>query len=78
MIEGDSMDKDKSDNKDKIKEDKDMDAVVERPCTILESIEESFKQIKEYKEGKRKFKSLEESQALWDKWAKETEDESRK
>lgn len=48
-----------------------MELVIKRPCTVLESIDEGFKQIKEKKQGKRKFKSLEESQKLWDKWAKE-------
>ncbi|NRT78100.1 hypothetical protein [Clostridium beijerinckii] len=47
---------------------------LQRPCTILQSIEESFKQIGEYKQGKRQFKSLKESQSLWDKWAKEVEE----
>lgn len=78
MIEGGIMDK--PNDKDKIEtteEDENMDAVAKRPCTILESVEESFKQIKEKKHGKRKFKSLEESQNLWNKWAKEVEDESR-
>jgi hypothetical protein len=49
---------------------------LQRPCTILQSIEESFMQIGEYKQGKRKFKSLKESQSLWDKWAKEVEEDN--
>ncbi|CUU45487.1 hypothetical protein [Clostridium beijerinckii] len=48
---------------------------LQRPCTILQSIEESFKQIGEYKQGKRQFKSLKESKSLWDKWTKEVEEE---
>lgn len=53
-----------------------MDVLIEKP-SVLESIEESFKQIKDFKEGKIKLKSLEESQELWKKWAKEIEDESK-
>lgn len=45
-----------------------------RGCIVKESIEESFKQIDEYKQGKRKFKSLKDSQALWDKWIEEAEE----
>lgn len=33
---------------------------MERYCTVKESVEESFKQIKEFRQGKRKFKTLEE------------------
>jgi len=54
-----------------------MDAIIKRPSTILESVEESLKQIKEFKEGKRKFKTIDESFANWEKWAKEVEDESK-
>lgn len=54
-----------------------MNAIVERPFTILESIEESFKQIKEFKEGKRQLKTVDESFTEWEKWAKEVEDESK-
>lgn len=51
---------------------------LQRPCTILQSIEESFKQIGEYKQGKRQFKSLKESQSLWDKWTKEVEENEQR
>lgn len=51
--------------------------VAKRPCTILDSVEESLKQIREFKEGKRNFKSIDESFSEWEKWAKEVEDESK-
>lgn len=54
-----------------------MDTMIKRPCTILESIEKSFKQIEEYKQGKRKFKSLKESQKIWDEWANEPDENSK-
>lgn len=53
-----------------------MSTTVLRPCTILESIEDSFRQIKDVENGKKKFKSLNESRALWKQWAEESEDES--
>jgi len=59
------------------RKNRDMNAIVERPFTILESIEESFKQIKEFKEGKRQLKTVDESFTEWEKWAKEVEDESK-
>lgn len=69
--------KNKINNKGKINGGVRMNAkTFQRPCTVLQSIEESFKQIGEYKQGKRKFKSLKESQSLWDKWAKEVEEEN--
>lgn len=49
---------------------------LQRPCTVLKSIQESFKQIGEYKQGKRKFKSLKESQTLWNEWIEEVEREN--
>jgi hypothetical protein len=55
-----------------------MDAIMERPSTILESIEESLKQIKEHQEGKRQFRTLKESKALWKKWSEEVENESNR
>lgn len=41
---------------------------------VYSNIEENFKQIGEYKQGKRKFKSLKESKSLWDKWVEEVEE----
>lgn len=52
-----------------------MNITIKRPCTILESIEDSFKQIKDVEKGKSKFKSLNESRALWKQWAEEIEDD---
>lgn len=53
-----------------------MEGIIKRPNTILQSIGKSFKQIDESKKGKRKFKTLEESQKIWDKWIEETDNES--
>ncbi len=55
---------------------KNMDTIIKRPCTILKSIEDSFKQIKEVENNKKQFKSLKESRALWKQWAKEADNES--
>ncbi|MBU5485988.1 hypothetical protein KQI86_16830 [Clostridium sp. MSJ-11] len=44
-------------------------------CTPVESIEKSLKEIKEFKDGKRKFKTLEESQKMWADWIEDMEDE---
>lgn len=38
---------------------------------LLQSIDKSFQQIKEFKKGKRQLKSLEKSKRLWNKWIKE-------
>lgn len=42
---------------------------------IFERIKESFEQIKKVEDGKRSFKTLEESRALWKQWADEVEDD---
>lgn len=52
-----------------------MNTTIERPKSILQSIEDGFKEVKEFKEGKRKFKTLEESKRLWEQWASEDDDE---
>ncbi|SMC19396.1 hypothetical protein SAMN02745134_00817 [Clostridium acidisoli DSM 12555] len=39
----------------------------ERPCSVAKSIEESLKQRHEYKDGKRKFKFLLDSNKMWAK-----------
>lgn len=52
-----------------------MDAVIKKPSLVLDSIDDSFKQIKDYKEGKVKFLSLKGSKENWKKWVKETKDE---
>lgn len=54
-----------------------MENTMKRPSTILESLEKGFKEIREFKQGKRKLKSLEESQQMWNAWIEETEDESK-
>lgn len=45
-----------------------MENVIERPCSIIESMEKSFQEITEYKNGKRNLKTLEESKKLWGEW----------
>ncbi|HDK7176617.1 TPA: hypothetical protein PTV31_003235 [Clostridium botulinum] len=54
-----------------------MENTIKRPNSILKSIEISFQEIQDFNKGKKKFKSLKESQQLWDKWVEESEDESR-
>ena len=46
---------------------------LERYCTVEESIKQSCKEIKDYKQGKIKLKSLKESFEQWKQWAKEVE-----
>jgi hypothetical protein len=48
-----------------------MNRVIERPCSILESIEKSLQEMAEHKKGKKKLKSLEESMKLWSEWAED-------
>ncbi|WP_161956062.1 hypothetical protein [Clostridium tertium] len=45
-----------------------MKNTIERDCSILESIEKSFKEVVEYKEGTRKLKTLEEAVDLWNEF----------
>jgi len=49
--------------------------ISQRPNNVLKSIEISSKEIQDFKKSKKKFKSLKESQQLWDKWVEESEDE---
>jgi hypothetical protein len=46
--------------KDKSKEEKDMNTVVERYCSVAESLEESLKQMKLMREGKLPKKTWDE------------------
>ncbi len=48
---------------------------IEIPTTIIESIEESLKQIKEYEEGKRNLSTLKDSIALWKQLITDVEEE---
>ncbi|MBN3351937.1 hypothetical protein [Clostridium botulinum] len=48
-----------------------MKKISQRPNDILKSIEISFQEIQDFNKGKKKLKSLKESQQLWDKWAEE-------
>lgn len=52
-----------------------MKKIIKRPNSVLKSIEISFKEIQDFKKGNKEFKSLKESQQLWDKWTEESEDE---
>ncbi|APH21056.1 hypothetical protein [Clostridium botulinum] len=52
-----------------------MKKISQRPNDILKSIEISFQEIQDFNKGKKKLKSLKESQQLWDKWAEESENE---
>lgn len=45
-----------------------MENVIERPCSIIESIGKSFQEITEYKNGKRNLKTLGESKKLWNEY----------
>lgn len=54
-----------------------MENTIKRPNSVLKSIEISFQEIQDFNKGKKKLKSLKESQQLWDKWAEESENESR-
>lgn len=45
-----------------------MENVIERPYSIIESMEKSFQEITEYKNGKRNLKTLEESKKLWNEY----------
>jgi len=69
-------------DKDKVQSepngDDDMEATDEIYYSVSESIEESLKQVKEFKEGKREFKSIEKSLIGWDEWAKDVENEFNK
>lgn len=71
MDDKDSLDK----VVEKSEEVVEMDAAIKNPSLILDSIDDSFKQIKDYKEGKVKFLSLKESKENWKKWVKETKNE---
>lgn len=64
--------------KPKNRGDDSMDKIIERPCTILESISQSLREIKEFKSGKRTFRTLDESKKLWNKWIEEVENEESK
>lgn len=44
---------------------------IKRPCSILESIDESLKQIEDVEKGKSKFKTLNESRLLWKQWVED-------
>ena len=66
-----------NDNKDK--GDDSMNTIVKKPCTILESIKQSFKEIKLYEAGKIKLKNIDEAFKEWEDLAKKTEkNEKRK
>ena len=53
--------------------------IAKRPCTILESIKQSFKEIKLYEAGKIKLKNIDEAFKEWEDLAKKTEkNEKRK
>ncbi|NCI19867.1 hypothetical protein EJM73_09535 [Clostridium botulinum] len=52
-----------------------MKKIIKRPNSVLKSTEISFKEIQDFKKGNKKFKSLKESQQLWDKWVEESENE---
>lgn len=48
-----------------------MDRVIKRPYSVLESIEKSLEEVFDYKKGKKKLKSLEESMKLWSEWTED-------
>ncbi|AGK97604.1 hypothetical protein [Clostridium pasteurianum] len=48
---------------------------IERYCSVEKSIEESLKQIKEYKQGKRKLKTWREYRQEWQKLIDEIAEE---
>lgn len=52
-----------------------MTPILERPNTILESIESSFQEIKEYKEGNNNLQSLSESLRQWEKWSEQEDND---
>jgi len=66
-------------SKDKLQSFKDMyEEPTERYCAVGKSLEQSLKEMKLMRAGKLPKNSLKESQALWDKWATETEEELEK
>lgn len=65
------MDKNKVDNSKDNKEEKNMEAIIKRPCTVLESLEESLKEMQLMRQGKLPKKS-------WKEFRKELQEERTK